>query len=51
LHVGISCGDLCFGVLGGVEDYWECLISGDPIAAVAAALEEAQRGQVRNGFL
>jgi class 3 adenylate cyclase len=23
LHVGVSSGELCVGVLGGVEDYWE----------------------------
>lgn len=46
LHVGISCGVLCFGILGGIEDYWECLMSGDPISLVARALDEAEKQQV-----
>jgi hypothetical protein len=28
VHVGMSCGEMCFGILGGVENSWECLISG-----------------------
>lgn len=46
LHVGISCGKLCFGILGGIEDYWECLMSGEPIGLVAEALDEAKKRQV-----
>lgn len=47
LHVGISSGELCFGILGGIEDYWECLMSGDPIGLVAEALDEAKKQEVQ----
>ncbi|CAN0321948.1 unnamed protein product, partial [Laminaria digitata] len=47
LHVGISCGELCFGILGGIDNYWECLMSGDPIGLVADALDEAKKQEVR----
>lgn len=45
LHCGISSGELCMGVLGGVDDYWEFLISGDLISTVAGALDEAKKQQ------
>lgn len=47
LHVGISCGELCFGILGGIDNYWECLMSGEPISLVADALDEAKKQEVR----
>lgn len=54
LHVGISCGELCFGILGGIDNYWECLMSGEPIGLVADALDEAKKQEVwsqhKNGF-
>lgn len=46
LHVGISCGELCFGILGGIDNYWECLMSGGPIGLVADALDEAKKQEV-----
>ncbi|CAB1108280.1 unnamed protein product [Ectocarpus sp. CCAP 1310/34] len=46
LHVGISCGELCFGILGGIDNYWECLMSGVPIGLVAEALDEAKKQEV-----
>lgn len=46
LHVGISCGELCFGILGGIDNYWECLMSGEPIGLVADALDEAKKQEV-----
>ncbi|CAM9444783.1 unnamed protein product [Discosporangium mesarthrocarpum] len=46
LHVGISSGTLCFGVLGGIQNYWECLMSGEPISTVAGALDEAKKQEV-----
>lgn len=47
LHVGISCGELCFAILGGIDNYWECLMSGEPIGLVADALDEAKKQEVR----
>lgn len=41
VHVAISCGELCFGILGGVENRWECLISGECIHELAACLDDA----------
>lgn len=41
VHVAISCGELCFGILGGVENRWECLISGSCIHELSACLDDA----------
>mmetsp|Transcript_4424 Transcript_4424/g.7220 ORF Transcript_4424/g.7220 Transcript_4424/m.7220 type:complete len:475 (+) Transcript_4424:188-1612(+) len=41
VHVGISCGEICFGMLGGHHDRWECLISGPCIRQLAGCLEDA----------
>lgn len=41
LHVGISCGDICFGQLGGFENKWECLISGKCISQLSQCLDDA----------
>lgn len=41
VHVAVSCGDMCFGVLGGVQDKWECLISGDCLAQLSQCLDDA----------
>ena len=41
LHVGISCGDICFGQLGGFENKWECLISGKCIGQLSQCLDDA----------
>lgn len=41
VHVAISCGELCFGILGGVENRWECLISGMCVHELSACLDEA----------
>jgi class 3 adenylate cyclase len=41
LHVGISCGDICFGQLGGFENKWECLISGTCISQLSQCLDDA----------
>lgn len=41
LHVGISCGEICFGQLGGFENKWECLISGTCISQLSQCLNDA----------
>ena len=42
VHVAISCGEMCFGMLGGVESRWECLISGLCIHQLSECLDEAK---------
>jgi class 3 adenylate cyclase len=46
VHVGMSCGELCFGVLGGYQNRWECLVSGSCIQEVSACLDDAASMQV-----
>jgi class 3 adenylate cyclase len=41
VHVGMSCGEMCFGILGGVENRWECLISGPCIYELSQCLDDA----------
>jgi hypothetical protein len=45
VHVGLSCGEICFGVLGGYENRWECLISGPCIEELSQCLEDAPSRQ------
>lgn len=44
VHVAISCGEVCFGVLGGYHDRFESLISGPCLAEISECLDEAQSG-------
>lgn len=41
VHVAMSCGEMCFGVLGGYENRWECLISGPCIHELSGCLDDA----------
>jgi class 3 adenylate cyclase len=41
VHVALSCGEMCFGVLGGVDDKWECLISGSCLMQLSQCLDDA----------
>jgi class 3 adenylate cyclase len=41
VHVAMSCGEMCFGILGGVENRWECLISGPCIHQLSDCLDDA----------
>ena len=41
VHVAMSCGEMCFGVLGGFENRWECLISGTCIHELSGCLDDA----------
>ena len=41
VHVAMSCGEMCFGVLGGFENRWECLISGPCIHQLSGCLDDA----------
>lgn len=40
LHVAISSGLICFGLLGGFDNMWECLISGSCITQLSQCLED-----------
>jgi len=46
VHVGISTGEICFSLLGGVNNRWECLIAGPCISEISRCLEEASSKQV-----
>lgn len=46
VHVGISCGEMCFGVLGGFENRWECLVSGSCIQEISACLDDAAKNEI-----
>ncbi|KAJ1391119.1 hypothetical protein B484DRAFT_408820, partial [Ochromonadaceae sp. CCMP2298] len=46
VHVGVSAGEICFGLLGGYEDRWECLISGSCIEQLSQCLDDASSKQV-----
>jgi hypothetical protein len=39
--VAMSCGEICFGILGGYENRWECLISGNCIHQLSDCLDDA----------
>lgn len=41
VHVAVSAGKICFSVLGGARDRWECLISGNCLMQIAQCLEDA----------
>eukprot|EP01032_Pedospumella_encystans_P031191 gene31191-35207_t len=41
VHVAMSCGEMCFGILGGFENRWECLISGPCIHQLSKCLDDA----------
>ena len=37
----MSCGEICFGILGGYEHRWECLISGPCLQELSDCLDDA----------
>lgn len=45
VHVGMSRGDICFGILGGHENRWDCLISGPCLFDLAQCLDDATSKQ------
>jgi len=46
VHIAMTCGEICFGVLGGHENRWECLISGSCIRELEDCLSESESKQV-----
>ena len=41
INIVLSYGEMCFGILGGVENRWECLISGPCIHQLSGCLDDA----------
>eukprot|EP01032_Pedospumella_encystans_P018071 gene18071-20584_t len=41
VHVAMSCGEMCFGILGGYEHRFECLISGACLHELSDCLDDA----------
>jgi len=45
LHIGIGAGDLMSLHVGGVNEYWEYLVAGQPLGQMALAEVEAKSGE------
>lgn len=45
IHVAVSCGPMCFAVLGGYNGVWESLVSGACIAELSQCLDDAASKQ------
>lgn len=46
VHIGISYGDICFGILGGEDNRWDCLISGQCLSQLSQCLDDAPSKQI-----
>lgn len=40
-HIAVGLGDICFGVLGGVNNRWEFLVSGPCMSQLSSCLDDA----------
>jgi class 3 adenylate cyclase/tetratricopeptide (TPR) repeat protein len=47
LRIGVGCGAIDVSYVGGVEDRWECLVSGSAVEQSVTALLEAPVGSVK----
>ena len=45
VHVAVSCGSICFAMLGGFGDQWECLTSGECFGHLSQCLDDAASKQ------
>lgn len=45
IHVAVSCGPICFAMLGGNNNIWECLVSGPCFGHLSQCLEDAASKQ------
>lgn len=45
IHVAISCGPICFAMLGGHDNIWECLVSGSCLGDLSQCLDDASSKQ------
>lgn len=46
VHVALSIGEICFGILGGYHDKFECLISGACLTEISSCLDDAKSRQI-----
>ena len=46
VHIGLSCGEMCFTTLGGYQGRWAYLLNGKCMKELASCLEDAQSKQV-----
>lgn len=46
IHVAVSCGPICFAMLGGHNNLWECLASGKCLGHMSQCLDDAASKQV-----
>ena len=45
IHVAVSCGSICFAMLGGHDNVWECLVSGACLGDLSQCLDDAASQQ------
>lgn len=45
IHVAVSCGPMCFAMLGGHNDVWESLVSGACLGDISQCLDDAKSKQ------
>ena len=45
IHVAVSCGPICFAMLGGLNDVWESLVAGVCLGHLSQCLEDAASKQ------
>lgn len=45
IHVAVSCGPMCFAMLGGHNDVWESLVSGACLGDLSQCLDDAKSKQ------
>ncbi|RYG70204.1 hypothetical protein EON64_00810 [archaeon] len=46
VHVALSCGELCLGIVGGHSDKFECLISGSCLMEMSQCLDDTKSKEV-----
>lgn len=46
VHIGLSYGEMCFGILGGFHSKFECLVSGACLQDLSYCLDDAKSRQV-----
>lgn len=44
-HVGVSFGEVCFVTLGGYQDQWVYLMSGEPLNEISVCVNDAKPGE------
>lgn len=44
-HIGVSYGEICFVTLGGYQDQWVYLMSGEPLDEISICITDAKPGE------